>query len=164
MSEFTNEDRAEFAALAIDAYAERTRHESLASLSGERRDETVVDLLCDLRHYIDRFCESSWDGLDDSAERHYREERALESEDGEGTGLSGVYTGPAHYCPTLDGMERTGLAPDCPQCGVDSPTLVERLRLAGIDVEAERADPAALRATAADLAALALHIEAGVAS
>ena len=60
-----------------------------------------------------------------------------------------VYEGSVHFFPCCDALAETTRT-----------ELLERLELAGLDIEPERCDTAALRATAADLVALAELLEA----
>lgn len=54
MSEITNEDRAGFADVAVDAYHLRTRHVVGPDINDpEEWEEVMSDLLCDLRHLAD---------------------------------------------------------------------------------------------------------------
>lgn len=76
----TNADRAEWARGALDRFGELTGE----TIEADGAETLVVDLLADLRHFADRFCEAGWSDLTDSAERHYRvevneEHEAIES-------------------------------------------------------------------------------------
>jgi hypothetical protein len=49
----TNEDRAAWALIALDAFARETAHgRSIYSMSGEEAEEMIVDLLCNIDHLI----------------------------------------------------------------------------------------------------------------
>jgi hypothetical protein len=64
----TNEDRASWAEVAVEAFKKETRME------GEDLETCMGDLLCDLRHLAD--AEGlSWDGLLHKGDMHYRAER-----------------------------------------------------------------------------------------
>ena len=69
----TNEDRAAFARLAVDAYYLRTRHEVGPEEDVEAWEEVASDLLCDLHHLADRHG-VDWDAVVRRASGHYEAE------------------------------------------------------------------------------------------
>ena len=77
MSEPSNSDRADWAYVAVEAFAAEVREEDML---GEETDLVISDLLCDLMHLCD-VAEINWTACIERAEGHYREEIDEESLD-----------------------------------------------------------------------------------
>lgn len=85
-----NEDRAGFAAAAVNAYCSMTRfdpREQTVSVEGpddkdgrEHAEEVMSDLLGDLRHLAKAFG-IDWDAIDERGREHFEYELAEEEED-----------------------------------------------------------------------------------